>query len=269
MDKSLAKHKYNGYRLKVLPGLINSEFLDICCREKFPESGDFQPVPASDYARVFRFNYKNQWYFHKTFCPRNIMEPVKNFIRGSRADRSLKGHSILADNGFLAPPIVIVGNKKQHNFIVTISVPMHISFGDFLQNRPGWNADIFFKHKKHQIEQLGNLVGRLHAANITHGDLICGNLLLSGNTPEQYKIYFIDNESIKRYPVLTAKIRVKNLAQLNRIGSFVTKTDRMRFFKHYRRQSPKFNDAGKTWIKKILGRTARKVAKRARKNTPT
>ena len=131
MDKSLAKHKYNGYRLKVLPGLINSEFLDICCREKFPESGDFQPVPASDYARVFRFNYKNQWYFHKTFCPRNIMEPVKNFIRGSRADRSLKGHSILADNGFLAPPIVIVGNKKQHNFIVTISVPMHISLGDF------------------------------------------------------------------------------------------------------------------------------------------
>ena len=265
MNNPLTKHEHNGYRLKILPELINGEFLDCCCRETLPDDGDSLRVPTSAQAKVFFFHHNGQRYFHKTFCPRNRLESVKNFIRGSRAARSVKGHSLLLDNGFLAPQVVLVGHKKQHNFIVTAAVPKCMSLNDFLQNTSGWDAHIFCDYKKHQIEQLGNLIGRMHATNIVHGDLLCGNLLLSGDQPGEYKIYFIDNERTEHHLVFTAKARLKNLVQLNKVGAYVANTDRMRFFQQYARHNPVVCSAKKLWLKKIIVRTAQRIAKKHRK----
>lgn len=151
----------------------------------------------------------------------------------------------MLDNGFLAPQIVLVGHKKQHNFIVTVAVPKCISLNDFLRNASGWDAHVFFEHKKHQIAQLGNLIGRMHAANIVHGDLLCGNVLLSGDKPGEYEVYFIDNERTKHHRAFMARARLKNLVQLNKVGAYVANTDRMRFFRQYARHNPAICSAKK------------------------
>ncbi len=265
---SLIKHKHNGYQLHILPDFINGEFLDVCCHDMLHDYDGCQRIPSSDQARIFCFSYHGEQYFHKTFCPRNMLEPIKNFFRGSRAYRSAKGHSLLAKNDFLAPQLVLLGHKKKHNFMVTVAVPNCISLASFLQNMPGWGAPMFWLAKTNQLEQLGKLIGKMHAANIVHGDLLCGNLLLSGEQGK-YKIYLIDNERTKHYFILPSKQRLKNLVQLNLFQcSTISKSDRMRFFNHYLSENPAIVPIKKYWIKKVLARTAWRLAKKARKKAP-
>ncbi len=266
---ALVKHKHNGYRLRILPDLIEREFLDICCNERLRESDDCRRVPASAHARVFCLEYRGRRYFHKTFCPRTVLEPVKNYIRGSRARRSVKAYLLLMKNGFCAPQPVLLGHKKQHNFLVTTAVPDCISFASFLGNRPDSKnrnaAWISRSEKTRQIERLGKLVGRMHAANITHGDLLCGNILLSGEQG-RYDIYFIDNENTRRYFILPPKRRLKNLVQLNLFRhASLSNADRLRFFKQYLSENPKIRSAEKYWIKKILNRTVWRLDRKAQK----
>lgn len=81
MNNLLTNHEYNGYRLKILPDLINGGFLARCCRATPPDDGGGNGVrvPTSDQARVFFFHHNGRRYFHKTFCPRSPLESVKNF----------------------------------------------------------------------------------------------------------------------------------------------------------------------------------------------
>lgn len=102
----------------------------------------------------------------------------------------------------------------------------------------------------------------MHAANIVHGDLLCGNVLLSGDKPGEYEVYFIDNERTKHHRAFMARARLKNLVQLNKVGAYVANTDRMRFFRQYARHNPAICSAKKSWIKKILDRTTQRSAKK-------
>jgi len=234
------------------------EFLEQCCRRIETEDDNCRHIPTSPQARIFRFRYNGGWYFHKTFNARNMLELSKSWVRGSRAHRCMKAHVLLAGHGFLAPQTVMVGQKGRHNFMITAAVPDCVSLADFLQTR------LSRAEKTRQLERLGKLVGKMHAARIIHGDLLCGNILLSGE-PGRFEVYFIDNERTKRYFIVPPKQRLKNLVQLNKYPSpGISNTDRMRFFNAYLSENPSIASAKKHWARKVIRRTAFRL-ERARK----
>ena len=198
-------------------------------------------------------------YFHKTFLARNVFESVKDFFLGSRAERSLRAAAMLRENGFLAPQVVMVGYDNSHDFIVTAAVPKHITASEFFVNALQLPPPDFINHKRRQLKHLGEVVGKLHAAGIFHGDLLLGNLLFSGDNPSDYQVYFIDNERTQRRRIFTTRARLKNLAQLNRFCTSLTVTDRLRFFNRYIRYNPEVGR--RRWIGKVLARTAKKYTK--------
>ena len=239
-------------------------FLSLCCEDPPPPNAGLAIIPASKYAGVYRFTYNNQTYFHKTFHARNWLESVKNHIRSTRAARSLAGHELLSRYGFFTPEVVAIGHAKHRNFAVTTAVPDAFSAYAFLESCANGDDVISPHHKKHMIRKLGSIVGKMHSLRIVHGDLLCGNILLSETSRAgDYECYFIDNERTRRYPFLPAKLRLKNLVQLNKVsGHLATKTDRMLFFKHYIRHNPEIARRKNQWVNKIRRETNRRLAKK-------
>ncbi len=86
--------------------------------------------------------------------------------------------------------------------------------------------------------KLGELVGRMHAAGMLHGDLHCGNVLITTDDPANPQLVLTDLHRAKRCKQLSRRRRANNLAQLFHDRYTLTgRTDRMRFLRHYLRAS--------------------------------
>ena len=258
---SFVARRFNGVRLHIRREFVNREFLTACCGETPPNN--VEHIATSAQARVFAFDYRGRRYFHKTFHARNALESVKSIMRGSRARRCAKAHWLLARCGFNAPQIIAVGGGAR-NFIVMAAVANCIALSEFLHNAHNLDAENFWREKRQLLKTLGQVVGKMHAMKISHGDLLCGNIMLSGK-PGGYKIYFIDNERTRRFIMLPARERLKNLAQLNRFaGGALNNVDRLRFFNNYLNANSKINK--KQYARKVIARTAsRERARQSRK----
>ena len=234
---SCRDHDFN---LKVWRKYFERDFLEICCQGSSCEIIPFSPVSSSRFARVFSFEYRGQKYFHKTFLSRNWPDTLKNIFCRSRAERALRGHLLLQENGFCAPRINIVGRKGSHNFMVSQAGRKISILPQFLQQVSGfYPSEERYSQKRAFFRQLGHTIGQLHHLGISHGDLRCGNIIIDTSEPSQSRYVFLDNERTVRYRKLPQRKRLKNLVQLNMIPeSFVARTDRLRFFKAYLRENP-------------------------------
>ena len=84
---------------------------------------------------------------------------------------------------------------------------------------------------------MAELVARMHAAGVIHRDLHCGNILVTGQE-DAPRLVLTDLHRLKRRMRLSRLARTANLAQLlhDRRDS-TTRTQRLRFLKHYLAQS--------------------------------
>ncbi len=77
------------------------------------------------------------------------------------------------------------------------------------------------------------MVGKMHAAGLVHRDLHCGNLLVRVHDG-RVQLTLMDLHRMARRRRLSQRAMAANLAQLfhDRLD-FTTRTDRLRFLKHY------------------------------------
>lgn len=89
------------------------------------------------------------------------------------------------------------------------------------------------------IVRLAEIVGRMHAAGVLHRDLHCGNVLV--RTGESVELVLMDLHRARRTGRLSRRARAVNLAQLYHDRyCFTTRTERLRFLRHYLRASGSF-----------------------------
>ena len=88
------------------------------------------------------------------------------------------------------------------------------------------------------VEQLGDEVGRLHAAGLDHADLKHSNLLVTGKG----EIVWLDLDCLDPPRRLTWRRRVRALGQLEAYASdlypWLPRSDRARFLRAYLRHTP-------------------------------
>jgi serine/threonine protein kinase len=226
-------------------------------------------VPASATSVVCTFTCEGQTFYFKQYHCRSLWDFIKHTVRPSRAQRAMQAAAMLEANGFAAPEVVAMGCRRtgifnRENFLLTREVENALSLYAFFErhcSRPNSCST----EKQKFIRAVGRLVGRLHAKNISHGDLRLGNVLVRKNTATWY-FFFLDNERTVQYRRLPDRLRVKNLVQCNmHRTSALTRTDRLRFFTAYLAENPALANAAKTWLKKINSRTLRRIAKRTKK----
>ncbi|MHC4111175.1 MAG: lipopolysaccharide kinase InaA family protein [Planctomycetota bacterium] len=200
------------------------------------------PVQSSDVSRVYKFtaslNDKERCFYFKQYLYRSTLDFIKHLARPSRARRAFQATQMLEKNGFEAPVVVAMGERKssfldRENFLLTVEVEDAKQIKQLIPE----SLENFTKKQLHDMRELirtfGNTVGRLHAVDIFHGDLRLGNVLVK-REKNGWHFFLIDNERTRKFRRLPARLRLKNLVQANiLISDCVTKTDRMRFFKNY------------------------------------
>ena len=268
MIDTYIKKTHNDYQLKILTDYAYSDLVDICCREYLDDGKNCHPVHSSAQARVYRIKFQDHEYYHKTFCQRSKLEPLKNYFNGSRATRSLRGHKILRKNGFSAPRVIMIGHRGAHNFMVSEAVVDALSLSQYADKIKKPESLNFHQKKLELLDEIAEFIGKMHAEKIIHGDLRWGNLLITKDDAGKNRFWLIDNERTFKYPILPSVRRLKNLVQLNMtIYPAVTRTDRLRFFIRYLQENSCIKSTKRKWIRLIANKTSRRIRKKTLKNS--
>ncbi len=201
-------------------------------------------------------------YYYKEYLSRSSVESLKSLFSGSRCERARLQGDILRQNGFDTPVCYCWGRTKQRHFMVTEGIDA-IGMGEFIYKR--WRPPLDKKKigaKRVIIEKLGSTIGRLHKAGIFHGDLRLNNILVR-HTYGEVAFHFIDNERNCRYKKIPKRLIAKNLMQLNLIfPKFVTRQDRLRFYKTYNNVYERFSRAEQiALMQRIQSRTLKRLKK--------
>jgi hypothetical protein len=156
------------------------------------------------------------------------------------------------------------------NFIATLEVESARSvYQNVVDNQSSLNTGQF-QMKRSLAGAFGCTVGRMHAGGIFHGDLRLGNVL-AREEQDGWRFFFLDNERTKKFRRLPARLRLKNLVQINMFEPWAaSNTDRMRFFKEYWAENKKSKVEKAAWvrrahhklIKKVLNKTSRRLRKK-------
>lgn len=203
-------------------------------------------VPSSDTSRVFKCDVSPDAAGHilylKQYLCRSVLDFVKHLFRASRGKRAFKASLMLEENGFDTPAVIALferclGPFRTDSLLLTRAIEnarcVPEIFGDICRNS-GKDALI---RKRTSIKAFAEMVGRLHAKGIFHGDLHLGNVF-AREEGEKWRFFLIDNERTKKFHSLPAGLRLRNLVRLNRCGSGISRTDRLRFLQSLPARKP-------------------------------
>ncbi|GAB1269573.1 hypothetical protein NBRC116493_28260 [Aurantivibrio infirmus] len=237
----------------------------------------WQLVPSSISARVAKsYDEKSgEFIYCKVFLPRNTLEIVKQYLRGSRARRAGDSASLLTQLGFETPKVIESGTRTAYSWLVTEGVNA-VGLGDYVDKcLRGKLSPERIRWKRNIITALGTLVGRLHKKGIVHGDLRLNNILIDTQsiTP---RFYLVDNERNQYFSnkkVLPKELMIKNLVQVALLfPPYGSRLDQYRFIKAYRQQmnsltAGQFNEMLQTVDNKIAERLKKLAKKPAWQNS--
>jgi hypothetical protein len=146
----------------------------------------------------------------------------------------------LSNAGFLVPPAVAAGEKRQFGvlkraFVLTAAIegaPLTI----FLKKNAGRSdAALSLIQKRAALKALARQIRRFHDLGFVHGDLVASNIFVYRDAAMNFQFVFMDNDRTRRYSKwLPQSLWKRNLVQLNRLPlSSISLQDRIRFFQEY------------------------------------
>lgn len=282
-EKDYLEVRKNGFVFRLRAGCVRPPFLKWLMEEA--NSSDTAYDSTSRHARNRKARVElgdGVWtlYVKRFFSP-NIGYSLKDFFRASKAVKAWKAGLMLEGYGFHCASSVVVGEKRRWGRLVDsllvateVKAPSIIEFlekwADASRDTDAIRRDTdairrdtdAIRTKRRLIGALGGEVGRMHLLGILHGDLLPGNILVD-ESEGKARFVFLDNDRTAKFiRNLPDKLVVRNLVQLGRfVLPGVTLTDRLRFFKAYIEQNPRFKDREKDLLRRIVRKTRRRVIK--------
>jgi len=229
-------------------------------------------VPSSEHTRVFKCNVcingtRYFLYLKRHLC-RSAWDFLKQFFRPSRAKRAFNASIMLQKNGFDVPALVGLFERRIGPFLiedllitedVEHAKPIVEYFRDIYRAS---DTDTLVCRRK-LIKSFGETIGLMHAKGIFHGDLRLGNVF-ARQEESTWRFFFLDNERTKMFERLPARLRLKNLVQLNMFRENIHNTDRMRFFIEYWAENGTSKQEKTALIKNVLQRTNQRLSNKRR-----
>ncbi len=189
---------------------------------------------SSTYTRV-AVNTARQLYY-KEYLARSPAEALKAAVKGSRATRARRNGEALLLAGIDAPQVFLLGTHPDGREYLFMAAAPGMGISEWLQQTLIERAGEQLRQRRQLLHALGTFIGRVHATGFIHGDLRPGNIL-AAQTQDQYRFTLIDNERNTRKTPMPGRMLLRNLMQLNMLPpAALSRTDRMRFFRAWRRQ---------------------------------
>ena len=275
MDSGFDKIRRSNCTLFINRNFRNDSFEQalLAGEKTLQERYQLTPVFSSDSSRVHKFRVRfdgveREVYFKQYLC-RSVWDFIKHLVRPSRARRAFKATLMLEKNGFEAPAVVAMGERKsgffdRENFLVTLEVEKAKQIYQFIPESLENFTKKQLQDKRELIRAFGHTIGKMHAKGIFHGDLKVVNVL-ARQEKNGWRFFFIDNERTRKFYWLLPWLRLKNLVQLNlHRTDALTGNDRMRFFKSYLQENALIAHKQSKWVKKIIAKTNLRLAKRGK-----
>jgi hypothetical protein len=219
---------------------------------------------SSKFVRLYKFTLRfdgaDRLIYFKQYLNRSAWDFIKHIFRASRARRAFEAALVLAERGFQTPIIIATGEFRYafigaENFLVTLGIEHAKPIYQFIASKQAELTKEQLRRERDLIRTFGRTVGKMHAAGIFHGDLRLGNVLAKQDN-NGWRFFFLDNERTREFRRLPARLRLKNLVQVNMFCSnAITKIDRMRFFKSYLKENPDIRNNYKNLAKKVTAKT--------------
>ena len=274
LSQKFKKRRYAGWSVLIRSDFPEDKIADLIRSVSISDnySERFTQIPSSGYARVFRCNIfsegKDRSFVLKQYLSRSMMDFIKHIFRPSRAKRAFFASLMLQKNGFDAPEAIGLFERRS-GLLCTGSLLLASDVGDALPLPKYFNnicresnKDALAR-KRAFIRAFARIIGRMHNKGIFHGDLRLNNVLVVSDGPNE-KFFFIDNERTRKFFRLPARLRLKNLVQINMFRDGVSNTDRMRFYKTYLGKNIDIQSNSAGLIKKVIAKTNKRLIKKGR-----
>ena len=200
-------------------------------------SGSWQRVKHNSSRTVYRTHVGGQEIYLKYFHNPSWAHRLMRRLGSSDAMREMRFSRHLAPRGVPTAQPLAAACHNGVEFLATLAVapaqPADAWHDEQLQRGPAGQRAI-----QRAIVKLARMVGRMHAAGVIHQDLHCGNVLVrTGPKPgEDIELVLMDLHRAQWRQRLSRRARAANLAQLlHDRYYFTTRTERLRFLKHYLR----------------------------------
>lgn len=167
----------------------------------------------------------------KHFHGRSPLHRLARLVGYSRARREMHNAMFLSSREIPATPILAAKFANELEWLATQAVapatPMNEWHAEQLARGAGGKAEI-----RLATIALADLIGRMHAVGVWHGDLHCGNVMVRTDR-DRLDLVLMDLHRAGRRRMSRARCAA-NLAQLlhDRL-EFTTRSQRLRFLKHY------------------------------------
>jgi hypothetical protein len=174
--------------------------------------------------------------YYKEFRGRSPAASLRALAKGSRATRARTNSEALLLAGIDAPEPLAWGDLPGgHEYVFTAAVP-GIGVAQWLRDNRKARTGERLRLRRQMLHALGTFIGRVHATGFIHGNLQANHILVALQQ-EQFRFTLIDNERIARKTPAPGRLLLRDLTKLNNLApGLLNRTDRMRFFRAWRRQ---------------------------------
>jgi tRNA A-37 threonylcarbamoyl transferase component Bud32 len=204
--------------------------IDVLCD---PAAAGWSVVKSNAARTVYRGRIDGLEIYVKHFHSRSPVHRAAERLGLRGATLEMRFARLLSAAGVPTPPVLAAMNRGGHHWLATAAVP-DAQAGDqwhlaqLADPAPQARAAV-----RQATVELAAIIGRMHSAGIVHDDLHCGNVLVSGWGVRR-QVVMMDLHRMRRRRRLSRRARARNLAQLlHDRADFTTRTDRLRFLRHY------------------------------------
>ena len=211
---------------------------------------------------------------YKRYNHKKVLSGARHLFRPSPAVRAWIAAGALQVRGLPTPrPIAVMETVRfglvRHGYFVAERIDgashLHDHVNEHLAPTPEPDQH---RHKRRLVRELARLVRRLHQRQLSQRDLKATNILVAGSD-DRPALYLVDLDGLRVcWAPLSVAQRVQNVARLHvsfHDHPLLSRTDRLRFLRHYLEGVHYAAGGWKAWWRQIADATQRKIDQNIRR----
>jgi len=211
---------------------------------------------------------------YKRYNHKKPLSGARHLFRKSPAMRAWIGSAALEVRGLPTPRALAVMETVRfglvhRSYLVTQYIDGACHLHDYVRDRLAPLAEPERHHlKRRLVRELARLVRRLHQRQLSQRDLKATNILVA-ERDQRLQLYLVDLDGLRVCrQALGIDLRVQNVARLHvsfHDHPLLSRTDRLRFLRHYLEGVHYAAGGWKQWWRRIADATQRKLAQNRRR----
>lgn len=177
----------------------------------------------------------------KEFVRGGVLQRIGDVFLGSRARMAWIGSDACRARGISTPAALAIAEAGPRSYFITEFIGGAQQLNDYVADNARPAGPDAVRRWRRFVLDAADFVRGLHAHRLRHRDLSAKNILVR-ERDGGWDFFLLDLSDIRLGLGPSLPEKIKNLGQLDQIYVMPSRTDRLRFYRHYSRGRPEFDD---------------------------